>query len=221
LRQFLVFWKGIGLETVRQVRLLAVANKCSFWDIVKDIAKNPKEFKRIKLRKEVSEVHTFISSLLAKGNVQEIVEDIFNQFPNLKNDRGGKILYNHFQKFNKAGDLVSLKDVLDDFEAGMESGELENKDQEEENAVRIMTMHSAKGLDAGIVIVPALEDDIMPGNVKNIEEKRRLFYVSMTRAKYGLFLSWANQRSGPEIHKVPGRTMLGKKKSRFLEEIMN
>jgi len=70
-----------------------------------------------------------------------------------------------------------------------------------------------------IVIMPALEDDIIPGSATNIEEKRRLFYVSLTRSKVGLHLSWAYQRSGPEIHKVAGRLIFGKKKSRFLKEI--
>jgi superfamily I DNA/RNA helicase len=219
LRQFLVFWKGIGPETVRQVRLNAIANSSSFWDIVSNIAENPDAFKNIKLRKEVAEIHSFVKELLKITNLFEVIEKIFSRFAELNDDTGSKILYEYFQKFRKAGELVSFKEILNSFERGMESGELENKDEEEKDAVRIMTMHSAKGLDASIVIIPALEDDIMPGNAQNVEEKRRLFYVSMTRAKFGLFLSWANQRSGPEIHKVPGRTMLSKKKSRFLQEI--
>jgi DNA helicase-2/ATP-dependent DNA helicase PcrA len=218
LRQFLVFWKGIGLETVRQIRLAATANNCSFWDFIGDMSKNPDAFKRIKLRKEVLEVYSFMISLLEIDGLEEIIEKIFIRFPHLKEDKGSNILYEYFKKFSSAGNSVSLKDVLISFEDGIDSGELENQEKEE-NAVRIMTMHSAKGLDSEIVFVPALEDDVMPGNVKNIEEKRRLFYVSMTRAKYGLFLSWAKQRSGPEIHKVPGRTMLGKIRSRFLDEI--
>jgi len=219
LRQFLVFWKGIGPETVRQVRLHAVANNCSFWEVLNNISKHQEAFKKIKLRKEVLEVHAFINDLLGTVSLYKVIEKIFARFTELKDDRGSKILYDYFEKFSKAGELISLKEILNNFEIGVESGELENKDQEEEDAVRIMTMHSAKGLDSSIVIIPALEDDIMPGNAQNLEEKRRLFYVSMTRAKFGLFLSWAKQRSGPEIHKVPGRTMLGKKKSRFLEEI--
>lgn len=103
----------------------------------------------------------------------------------------------------------------------MESGELEDKYKEEEKGVKIMTMHSAKGCQSPIVIVPALEEDVIPGNAINIEEKRRLFYVSITRAKYGVYLSWARQRSGQEIHMVVGRKMLGKIRSRFLDEISN
>ena len=82
-----------------------------------------------------------------------------------------------------------------------------------------MSMHSAKGCESPIVFIPALEDDIIPGFYANsIEEKRRLFYVSLTRAKVGAYLTWAGQRTGQEIH-MHNRKMLDKKISRFLEEI--
>jgi DNA helicase II / ATP-dependent DNA helicase PcrA len=84
--------------------------------------------------------------------------------------------------------------------------------------VRVMTMHSAKGLEAQIVFIPAAEDDLIPGGNTNIEERRRLFYVSITRSKRSLLLSWASQRTGREIHRRGGR-MLGKEKSRFLAEM--
>jgi len=80
-------------------------------------------------------------------------------------------------------------------------------------------MHSAKGCEAPFVFIPALEDDIMPGmNPRNLEEQRRLFYVSLTRAKVFAYLSWAYQRTGPEIHR-PGGTNIGRRRSRFLDEM--
>jgi DNA helicase-2/ATP-dependent DNA helicase PcrA len=77
---------------------------------------------------------------------------------------------------------------LEDFEQGIDSGDLESKSDQERKAVRIMTMHSAKGCESPIVFLPALEEDIVPGISDNIEEKRRLFYVSLTRAEVGLYL---------------------------------
>ncbi|MDR1072510.1 MAG: UvrD-helicase domain-containing protein, partial [Treponema sp.] len=66
--------------------------------------------------------------------------------------------------------------------------------------VRLMTMHASKGLEAEHVFIPALEDGILPftlyGDTRDshIEEERRLLYVAMTRAKRGLYLSWAKKR---------------------------
>jgi len=83
-------------------------------------------------------------------------------------------------------------------------------------SVRLMTMRKAKGLEADVVVIVGLEDDLMPNPTSDIAEEARLFYVSMTRAKEKLYLlhSFKRLRSisyGPEI--------TGKKRSRFLESI--
>jgi superfamily I DNA/RNA helicase len=67
-----------------------------------------------------------------------------------------------------------------------------------EARVRIMTLHGAKGLEADVVLVAGVADQIIPGIApKNVgeaervrEEQRRLLYVSVTRAKRELVISW-------------------------------
>ncbi|MDR2793096.1 MAG: UvrD-helicase domain-containing protein [Treponema sp.] len=67
--------------------------------------------------------------------------------------------------------------------------------------VRLMTIHASKGLEAEHVFIPAVEEGILPftlyGDIRDshIEEERRLLYVAMTRAKRGLYLSWAKKRA--------------------------
>ena len=70
---------------------------------------------------------------------------------------------------------------------------------EAENAVRIMTIHKAKGLEFPYVFVVGLEENLFPSMMsgesqENLEEERRLFYVAITRAKKRLFLSFASTR---------------------------
>ena len=82
--------------------------------------------------------------------------------------------------------------------------------------VQLMTMRKAKGLEADVVIMVGLEDDIIPGGNTDLAESARLFYVSMTRAKERLYLFHSSRRPrnvsfGPNI--------TGKKRSRFLEAI--
>lgn len=115
-------------------------------------------------------------------------------------------------------EAINIREVLEDFEQDRESGKFERTPDELPDKVRIMTMHSAKGLEANVVIIPALEDDLMPGLAGNLEERRRLFYVSITRTKWLLLMSWASQRIGQEIHRKGGK-MLGKQPSRFLREM--
>ena len=61
------------------------------------------------------------------------------------------------------------------------------------NGVRVMTMHKAKGLSSQAVFIVAAEDEYIPGKA-DVDESRRLFYVSLTRAKHFLFISYCNDR---------------------------
>ena len=77
----------------------------------------------------------------------------------------------------------------------------ENK-KEKINAVKLMTVHAAKGLEFNNVFITGLEDGLFPhqrmGDTKtgeDAEEERRLFYVALTRAREKLFLSFANFRT--------------------------
>ena len=90
------------------------------------------------------------------------------------------------------------------------------------DAVMLMTMHAAKGLEFKAVFLVGLEEDLLPiaprgllaadRQLEHIEEERRLFYVAMTRAGEMLHLSYAEQRTidGRSVRRLP---------SRFLAEI--
>lgn len=212
-------WKGIGPETVRQLRFLSVSLKLNLWEVIEKVSKNIDAHKDIRNRNRVGDFYIFLKTLFDIKKYAEMNKIYSSKFPESKNDKGCEIFFESLNSFKNKESVVTLKEIFEDFENKVESGELENKYREEKDGVKIMTMHSAKGCESPIVIIPALEEDIIPGLAKNIEEKRRLFYVSITRAKVGVYLNWASQRTGQEIHVVKGRRMLSKKKSRFLEEI--
>lgn len=88
---------------------------------------------------------------------------------------------------------------------------------EASQVVRIMSMHQAKGLSAQVVFVVAAEDEYLPGR-GDPDEERRLLYVSMTRARQFLFLTYCTQRDGQQAHtgSSSGRR---RRLSRFLENI--
>lgn len=85
------------------------------------------------------------------------------------------------------------------------------------DAVVLMTIHSAKGLEFPVAIIPGLEEGIFPGlqsqnDPSELEEERRLAYVAITRAKKELFLLHSERRL------LYGRTMYNPI-SRFVEDI--
>ena len=69
--------------------------------------------------------------------------------------------------------------------------------------INIMTMHKAKGLTAEAVIVVAAEDEVIPGQQDGPEkaDERRLLYVSLTRAKKHLFVTYCDRRTGQQQYK--------------------
>jgi superfamily I DNA/RNA helicase len=85
--------------------------------------------------------------------------------------------------------------------------------------VAIMTMHASKGLEFDHVFVAGLEEGIMPFTLyemeqkeEHLEEEKRLLYVAMTRARHGLYLSYAKKRV------FQGRK-LEQGKSRFFDDL--
>jgi len=71
--------------------------------------------------------------------------------------------------------------------------------EDKKNAVSLMTLHGAKGLEFPIVFMIGMEEGLFPHsralmNKDDLEEERRLCYVGMTRAKQKLFLSFAKKR---------------------------
>jgi DNA helicase-2/ATP-dependent DNA helicase PcrA len=69
-----------------------------------------------------------------------------------------------------------------------------------ENLAAIMTMHQAKGLTAKAVIVAAAEEEYILGRAmgRQVEDERRLLYVSLTRACHYLFVTYVNNRDGQQ-----------------------
>ena len=99
--------------------------------------------------------------------------------------------------------------------AALEAGD--NQAQAGQDAVQLMTVHAAKGLEFDAVFIGGLEEGLFPHensslDTKSLEEERRLMYVAITRARQRLYISYAQTRM---LH---GYTRYGLR-SRFLDEL--
>ncbi|MDR9857977.1 DNA helicase PcrA [Paenibacillus sp. VCA1] len=119
-----------------------------------------------------------------------------------------------FEKNNEDKSLVSF---LTDLALIADIDSMNDDDEDQSDAVILMTMHSAKGLEFPIVFIVGMEEGVFPHSRafldnEELEEERRLAYVGITRAEQQLYLSCAQMRT------LFGRTTANQP-SRFLDEI--
>ena len=134
--------------------------------------------------------------------------------------------------------LNSVKEYVEDVEADVDPDAVDEKphvtladylenvsllsnvdvaDDETNNKVALMTVHTAKGLEFPYVFVAGMEENLFPSGgwmltPQDLEEERRLFYVAITRAKKAVSLSFAETRMRNGKHESNGP-------SRFLREL--
>ena len=150
----------------------------------------------------ILEKTNYIASLKSES------EDVTDRIENIN-----ELASNLIQYEEENGDLASLSGFLEEVSL-MTDVDLRSGDSD---AVVMMTMHSAKGLEFPVVFVPGFEEGIFPGQQAiyypdEVEEERRLAYVAITRAKEELHLLNAESRM------IFGSTSRNKA-SRFLSEI--
>lgn len=152
--------------------------------------------------------------------LQEVLDktnyfDYLDEDPESAEDRKNNIneLSSMFIKYQEEDADFELSDFLEDVALVADIDSY----NEDDDAVVLMTLHSAKGLEFPIVFIPGMEESVFPGNQSvysedDLEEERRLAYVGITRAKEKLYLLNARRRM---LYGTTNRNQA----SRFLREI--
>ena len=155
-------------------------------------------------------------------SVKEVFDEVitktkyFDSIEDNKEDRVKNIeeLLNSIIELEKRNPHISLADYLDMVSLTASTDEME----ENENFVKLMTIHSSKGLEFDYVFIAGMEDGLFPScsfesSEEDIEEERRLCYVAVTRAKKELYISYASERM------TWGQMNYNRKPSRFIYEM--
>ncbi|MGD8781803.1 MAG: ATP-dependent helicase [Ignavibacteria bacterium] len=180
---------------------------------------------RIKIEKEIASLwesvnrkvplfqvlldHSELSKELDK--VKNILLELIDKYENSKSNEPAEFLK---QVALSCGSWITPKSFSDDITRITQL--LNESDNGSDDSVRLMTMRKAKGLEADVVIIAGLEDDLIPNPYSDLSEEARLFYVSMTRAKKKLFLLHAYRRPRNISY---GPNMENKKRSKFLDSL--
>ncbi|MDR0779637.1 MAG: DNA helicase II [Pseudomonadales bacterium] len=226
--------RGIGNVTLELIRNLARSEGCSLWQAARQAvtrgqlpgraAQNVQDFMRlIDLLEEYAATHELHLSAdyvirqsgLIQHHEKEGGEKARSRLENLEElvNAAGAFVPDATPDGEKPTPLETLGAFLD--RAALDAGDTQADDYED--AVQLMTLHSAKGLEYPFVIIAGLEEGLFPhkmsaDSLSGLEEERRLCYVGLTRAREKLLLCHAESR---RLHGEEHLT----RPSRFLKEI--
>ncbi|MCB0734223.1 MAG: UvrD-helicase domain-containing protein [Flavobacteriales bacterium] len=202
--------RGIGKTSLERVQLLAADQGISWWEIL-TAAELFDDLRSAsgKLKDFVVMIKSF-ATMLQKSDAYELAMHIAKSTGILKTLHEDKTVEGMNRYENVVELLNGIKEFVED-----DTSELEktlptylqdialltdaDKDDDNNDKVSLMTIHSAKGLEFAHVYMPGMEENLFPsqmslGNRQDLEEERRLFYVGMTRAEKKLTLAFAHSR---------------------------
>ena len=205
--------RGIGDTTMQKCTIIANENDISLWTVINNISQHGFNSR---VTNAISGFTTMINSFatsLDKKDAYTIAAGIAKESglqPKMYDDKTveGLSKYDNFQEllnsikeFVEADEVDTLGTMVPDKQLGTylqqvslftDSDDSKKKDE----AVKLMTIHAAKGLEFPIVYIVGLEEELFPSRMalnsrEGVEEERRLFYVATTRAEKKLNLSYA------------------------------
>ncbi len=218
--------EGVGKTSIDKLTRIAEIEGKQLMDVLKNVEDYP-EFggKTKNLLLEVSKFSAKYKYLSEEMSLTELAKSIIDETGLMYKLR----LENTIESEERLNNLQELISAIAQYDDNNEGATLEGFLQEvslvadidtlddRKNAVTLMTIHAAKGLEYPVVFITGLEEGLFPSmnsisNLEDLEEERRLFYVAVTRAKTKLYLSFANMRYR---FGTPSYQM----KSKFIKEI--
>ena len=195
--------RGLGKASVDKIELAAHANETSIFEYIKNVS--VADLTALVKKKNAGTLKEFIQNVenvskIAKESTYDfidVLEDTFHLKDIYKGmqDEADRVLnmdefYGLFRDFVKKNPEHSLDEFLN--ELTLQS----DQDQVEGESIYMMSIHASKGLEFDHVFIIGMEEGFLPliGEGSDLEEERRLGYVSMTRAKDSLTLSHAASR---------------------------
>lgn len=216
--------RGIGDTTVSRIATTAQENNCHFWDVVNfpqkynlpvntSIINKLVEFadmiKGFTVRLRTTDAYELGKDIVIKTGIAQLLKENTDERERVDHleelldsmkgftekdpessidESTGELIENYFPSLDHYMESIAL---LSDDE--------ENKTDEEEDKVKMMTIHSAKGLEFDYVFITGLEENLFPSAMcansrQELEEERRLFYVALTRARKSVTLTNAQTR---------------------------
>ena len=208
--------RGIGDTTVGKIVETASLHGVSLWSVVRqpmvfDLKLSKGTLTKLEAfrllvegwsaRMQQEDVYELGHSIIMESGISKDIyssnnpEDLSRQ-ENLEEFLGGMQEFVETRREEDREQETKLSDFLQEVAL---LTDLDSEDDENQPKVSLMTIHSAKGLEFPTVFVVGLEENIFPsplctGNMRDLEEERRLLYVAITRAEKHCILTCAQNR---------------------------
>ena len=224
--------RGIGDRTLDAVRQAARRDQSSLWAAAVRCVNG--DVLGARASAAVLRFLQLLDALQGESEKHELAEQVQFVIENSgllehHEKEGGEIAQNRLENLeelvNAAGGFASLVEMEETEEPNLLSAFLDQaaldagdaQAGEDRDAVQLMTLHSAKGLEFPLVFLSGMEEGLFPHRMSledpnGLEEERRLCYVGITRAKKKLYLTYAESR---RLHGNVSLSMA----SRFVSEI--
>ena len=173
------------------------------YEILNKFSSFVKKIKKLKISEMIIEIYNYTNYFeYLKKESSYYSDDIENL----------EEFFKSIEKFENEN-IDNDENLLDSFLNYIE--EISTKSENDKNSVKLMTIHSSKGLEFNNIFIVGCEEGQIPKTFESkekIEEERRLFYVALTRAKKNIFLSRVKE-------KMINNKILICKESEFIKEI--
>ena len=218
--------RGIGKTTLEKIHVIANQNKMAYLAVLGELGRLSVGAKQKKALHEFNQLIHKFKTAYKNQNTTFITTDLLLDI-DLRNYYENQNTQEAFERWSNVEELInSIADFQDNREEGSLREFLEevslltdiDRWNEADEAVTLMTIHSAKGLEFPVVMITGLEEGLFPlgphsYEVEELEEERRLFYVALTRAEKKAYLSFAHAR------RRFGGAPIPTTQSRFLHEL--
>ncbi len=194
--------KGIGEKTIERIVNLAEQNQLDYLRAAKAYVNQTKPNSKTRKIMDFIKFIEYIQGFLNNPGFALDIVIKTTGYPDYLKEKYKSNYEDRFSSLVELGNLLkrhsSFKDFLDNT--------LLYETKQSRDSVKLMTVHSAKGLEFKAVMLPALEYGIFPDERNSLDEEIRCFYVATTRAKDWLFLSacLSRERFGRRLNSKPG-----------------
>lgn len=207
--------RNLGERRIKFLQEYAVKHQCSLYIALETNLDN-EIFKGTKAAQFVALIESFAANY-AERQISELLAAILNEsgYEKMLRTEGSQ---------ERLDNLAELKQSVYEYETSCgEESTLEhylshvalftnNDAADNSDKVKLMTVHSAKGLEFPYVFLCAMNEGVFPSKktdtIQKMEEERRLAFVAMTRARKGLYLSEAEGRNFDGSPRYPSRFLL-------------